>query len=110
MANAFKNALSSSVGTTPTTVYTAPAYTTTTVIGMTVSNTSASNIDVDVAVVDASAGVTAYLVKGATIIPGGALVPVGGEQKVVLETTDYIQVTSSASASADVTLSVLEQA
>jgi hypothetical protein len=33
---------------------------------------------------------------------------VGGEQKVVLESTDFISVTSSLAASADVIVSVLE--
>jgi hypothetical protein len=37
------------------------------------------------------------------------LVPVGGDQKVVLETTDIIKVTSDTASSADVIVSVLEQ-
>ena len=45
---------------------------------------------------------------GATIASGGSLVPVGGDQKLVLEATDYLQVQTSAADSADVILSVLE--
>ena len=40
---------------------------------------------------------------------GGAVVPIGGDQKVVLEATDILKVTSSASSSADALVSVLEQ-
>lgn len=109
MANSFKNSVSASVGTGQTSVYTVPSATTTTVIGLTVANRTASSITVDVEVTDTSASSTVFLVKGATVPVGGALVPVGGDQKVVLEATDIIKVTSSAANSADVIVSVLEQ-
>lgn len=106
MANTFKNYFSKSVGTSAATIYTGPAATATTVIGMTVANTNGSNITVDVYIT--SSGVDYYLVKGATVPVGGALVPIGGDQKVVIETGDVIKVVSSAASSADVTLSILE--
>jgi putative AlgH/UPF0301 family transcriptional regulator len=109
MANTFKNAVSSAIGTSQTSVYTVPASTTTTVIGLTVSNITSSAITVDVVLTDTSATTNVYLVKGATVPVGGALVPVGGDQKVVLETTDIIKVTSDTASSADVIVSVLEQ-
>jgi len=109
MANTFKNAVSSAIGTGQTSVYTVPSATTTTVIGLTVSNIAASNITVDVVVTDTSSGTSVFLVKAATIVPGSALVPVGGDQKVVLEATDVIKVTSNTASSADVIVSVLEQ-
>jgi hypothetical protein len=52
--------------------------------------------------------VTAYLVKTAPIPPGASVVVVGGDQKVVAETTDVIKVISSVAASADVVMSILE--
>ena len=107
--NTFKNAVSSAIGTSQTSVYTVPASTTTTVIGLTVANITASSITVDVVVTDTSATTDVYLVKGATVPVGGALVPVGGDQKIVLETTDIIKVTSDTASSADVIVSVLEQ-
>lgn len=109
MANTFKNAVSSAVGTSQTSVYTVPSATTTTVIGLTVSNIVASDISVDVVITDTSTTTSVYLVKGATVPIGGALVPVGGDQKIVLETTDVIKVTSDTASSADVIVSVLEQ-
>ena len=109
MANTFKNAVSSAIGTSQTSVYTVPASTTTTVIGLTVANITASAITVDVVITDTSETTDVYLVKGAAVPVGGALVPVGGDQKIVLETTDIIKVTSDTASSADVIVSVLEQ-
>ena len=101
MANTFKNYTSASVGTSPVTTYTVGASTTAVMIGMNVSNTTASQITVDVQV----AGV--YLVKGAPIPAGSGLSVLDG--KIILETTDTVVVTSSAATSADVIVSVLEQ-
>lgn len=109
MANTFKNSVTASIGTSATDVYTAPGATTTTVIGAAVSNRVASVIAVDATVTDTSGSVTAYLVKAAPVAAGGALVLIGGDQKVVLETGDKITVTSDTAASADVVISVLEQ-
>jgi hypothetical protein len=108
MAETFKNYSSSAVGTTETTIYTVPSSTSTIVIGMTIANVLANTqINVDVkAVLNGSA---VFLVKNATIGVGGALVPVGGDQKLVLEAGDIIKVTSTSASSADIILSVLEQ-
>jgi hypothetical protein len=108
MANTFKNKLTTLIDTSPVTVYTTPSATTSTVIGVNVANVITSNISVSVQIVDDSTSTTAYLVKDALIIPGSSAVLVGGDQKVVLEPNDTIQVTSSALNSADVVVSVLE--
>ena len=109
MANTFKNALSASIGTSPVDVYTAGSGVTATVIGMTVANRESSSIEVDVEVTDDSGTVTTFLVKSAPVPAGGALIVIGGEQKVVLEAADKITVTSDTASSADVTISILEQ-
>ena len=109
MASTFKNSLSSGVGLVQTSVYTVPANTTSTVIGLTVSNTLGTEVSCDVVVTDTSTTTDAFIVKGATVPVGGALVPIGGEQKIVLEQNDVLKVTSSDAASLDVTVSILEQ-
>ena len=106
MANTFKNYLTTGVGTSATTVLTGATGAQTTVIGMTIANIDSNSITVSVTVNDGSS--TAYLVKNATVPVGGALVPIGGDQKLVLESTNVIQVQSSTASSADVILSVLE--
>lgn len=108
MANVFKNSITGSIGTTGVTVYTAPAATTATVIGVSVANVNTSNINVNVMLRDTSANKAVYLVKNALITTGGSMVLVGGEQKVVMEAGDFLSVTSSLAASADVIVSVLE--
>lgn len=104
MANTFKNYFAKDVGTSASTVLTAS--TSTTVIGMTVANTSAAAITVDVYIT--SSTVNYYLVKNAVVPIGGSLVPIGGNQKVVLETGDAIKVLSNTATSADAILAVLE--
>lgn len=101
MPNTFKNYASTSVGTSPATVYTVPASTTAVTIGLNVANVSASQITIDVQ----CAG--AYVVKDAPIPAGSALSVLDG--KIILEAADTVVVTASAATSADVLLSVLEQ-
>jgi len=108
MANTFKNSISGSIGLTETTVYTTPALTTSTVIGVSIANVQNTNISVNVKVYDTSGPKSVFLVKNALISPGSNLVLVGGEQKVVLEPTDYLTLQSSVTSSADIVVSVLE--
>ena len=106
MANTFKNSVVKNVGTSASTVYTCPAATQTTMIGISIANTSASPITTDVYVT--SGATDYYLVKAATVAVGGALVVAGGDQKVVLEVGDALKVLTSAASSADCVASYLE--
>jgi hypothetical protein len=108
MANAFKNSITGSIGTTGVKVYETPVNTSTTVIGVGVANVNTNNISVSVMVRDNSLNKTVYLVKDSLIMPGSSNVLVGGEQKLVLEAGDFLSVTSSLANSADVIVSVLE--
>lgn len=105
MANTFTSYLNKNVGTSAATVVTVGASTQTTVIGLSCSNTSSSPVTVDVYVT--RSGTDVYIVKGATVPVGGSLVAVGGDQKLVLITSDALKVASSASSSIDVITSVL---
>lgn len=107
--SSFKNSVAQSIGTGATTVYTAPASTTTTLIGLSLANIITSQITVDVTLTDQSAGTTVHLIKNAPLPTGSTLVVVGGDQKVVLEESDFIQVQASDGSSVDVVLSMLEQ-
>ena len=73
---------------------------------MTIGNTTPSPITANVTVV--SGGTTYFMLQQATIAAGGALVPIGGDQKLVMESGDYMQVQTSTANSADVIVSVLE--
>lgn len=104
MANSFKNYFVKNANTTAQTVFTAGAGVQATVIGMSIANMTTTPISANVYVT--AGGTDYYMVKEATVAVGGALVPIGGDQKLVLEATDAIKV--SATANADVILSVLE--
>lgn len=99
MANTFKSYQSTSV-TTETTVFTGPADTQSTIIGMSVANTSTSATTVSVKLN------TAYIVKNAPVPIGGSLVAIGSEQKVVVEDGDLLKVSSDETV--DIVISTLE--
>lgn len=110
MANAFKTKTfdgSSTNANTDMTIYTCPASTETTIIGMTIANIATSQITVDVKLVN-NDGDNVFLIKDAPIPVGSAFVPIGGEQKIVMEASDILRVQSDTANSADTTLSVLE--
>jgi hypothetical protein len=106
MASTFKSAVAANIGTTATTLYTAPAATTTTVIGLSICNVHTSGVVARVTLV--KGGTTAHLIKNVPLPYGSSLVVVGGDQKVVLATGDYIQVASDVASSIDAVASVLE--
>ena len=108
MANAFKNSIAGSIGTTGVKVYEAPVGSSATVIGVNVANANSNNISVSVMMRDISANRVVFVVKDALIVPGSSTVLVGGEQKLVLESGDFLSVTSSLANSADAIVSVLE--
>lgn len=110
MANTFTNSVVSGIGTSPTSAYTCPALTTTTIIGMSVANTLTvgTSILVDIKLFKNGGTPSAYIVRQAEVPLGGALVAVGGDQKIVLKPGDYIQVTSNEATSVDAITSVLE--
>lgn len=110
MANAFKTKTfdgSSTAADTAMTIYTCPASTETTIIGMTIANIATSQILATVTF-ENSDGDNVNLLKDAPIPVGGALVPVGGDQKIVMEASDVIKVTVDTANAADTVLSILE--
>lgn len=108
MASTFKRSTSRGVGTTLTAVgsYVVPPSTQTTVIGLSLCNTTGSAVTVDCTHNDGANDT--YLVKGATVPAGTALVIIGGDQKQVLMVGDTIKVKSSVATSVDVVMSYLE--
>ena len=106
MANTFKSNVAANVVTTGNTIYTCPTATQTTLIGMTLSNKSAGTITANVFLT--RSGVDYSLISNAPILTGSTLVPVGGDQKVVLQAADVLKVTTSANGSVDVISSLLE--
>lgn len=112
MANAFKTFTARDIDTAATgktTLYTCPASTETTIIGLNVANILTSSITVTVALVDGGgANPETRIVKDAIVPVGSSLVAVGGDQKIVMNATDILKIYASADNSCDAVLSVLE--
>jgi hypothetical protein len=104
--NTFKSFPSKNVGTSPALVYTCPASTQTTIIGLSMANTTTSPITCDVYITRSA--VNYYLIETATVPVGSSLVVVGGDQKVVLEAADTLYVVNSVASSGDCFCSLLE--
>ena len=106
---AFKSKVTANISTSgsPSTITaTVGAGTTATVIGLSLANTVSTNVTISAKLVKADAS-SAFLVKDATVLPGGAIVIVGGDQKVVLEAGDSITAYASAGTSVDAVISYL---
>ena len=106
MANTFKLKTKANVGLTTVGIYTAPAATTTVVIGITMSNTSGSGVNVGVGITRASAE-DIKLLKNAPIPQGSSLEFMSGN-KIVLEATDTVTVDSDTNNSIDASLTIME--
>ena len=108
MANTFYRKLSRNVGTSLTAIggYTVGADTTAVIVGLTVCNTSGATVAVDITVNDGTH--EHYVVKAAPISAGGALVPIGGEQKIILAEGDSVKIKSDSASSIDAVLSIME--
>lgn len=105
---AFKSKISPSIGllASPTTltdnITSGVAHT---IIGLSLANTATTSITVT-CIVNKGAS-SAHLIKNATVLAGGALIVVGGDQKLVLEQGDTITAYSSVSNSCDAVVSYL---
>lgn len=106
MANTFKSYTKASIGTATQDVYTVPGSTTSAVIGFCLTNRTSSSVTADV-FIDKTTGDDVYIVKGIEL-PTGTLYDFNAGNKIILETGDKIQITSSALSSVDAIVSVLE--
>ena len=107
MANTFKLKTKANVGVTTVGIYTAPAATTTVVIGITMANTSGSGVNVGVGITRAGTTEDVKLLKNAPIPRGSSLEFMSGN-KIVLEATDTVTVDSDTNNSVDAALTIME--
>ena len=107
MANTFKLKTKANVGVTTVGIYTAPAATTTVVIGITMANTSGSGVNVGVGITRAGTTEDVKLLKNAPSPQGSSLEFMAGN-KIVLEATDTVTVDSDTNNSIDAALTIME--
>ena len=117
MPNTFKvvshDVMPASAGT-PEDLYTAPSSTTTIILGLVIANVHTSQVTASVKLVSDTSGggrsatnTTTFLLKDAPIPVGSSLEILSGN-KVVLETTDKLQVDCSVADKVSITLSIME--
>ena len=106
MAKNFKLKTKASVGVTTENIYVTPSNATTTIIGITLCNTSGSGINVGVGITRASSDDVSIL-KNVPIPQGSTLEFMQGN-KLTMEGTDTITVSSDTNSSLDVALTILE--
>ena len=105
MANTFKNA-AVAIGTSATTLYTAPAGTTGIIHAIYISNVDGvDDATVDITVTDTSAGQTFHIMKTVEVPSDSTLVI---EKPINLEAGDILKVTASAASDLEAFASVLE--
>ena len=117
MANTFKvvsHDVMPATSGTPEDLYTCPGSTTTIILGMVLANVHTSQVTVSVKLVSDTSGggrtattTTTFLLKDAPL-PVGASLEILSGNKVVLETTDKIQIDCSVADKASVTMSIME--
>jgi uncharacterized cupin superfamily protein len=108
MANIFKNAALADVNNSAyDTLYTAPAATTTVVLGLAIANKSTAAVTVKVQFSDSSASTAHQLIENVSIPSGTTLETLAG-QKYILETGDALKVQAGTASALDVVLGVME--
>lgn len=108
MTSVFKNVLTTSIGTTPTTVLTSNAAATTTVIGLSLTNTTSDVVLVSIQLNDTIASTSAYYIKNVPVPSNQSLRVVTGGEKLILGPSTTVVVTSNSSSSIDLVMSWVE--
>ena len=110
MANTFKAKtklnVSGSAGS-PSTIYTVPSSTTAVVLGLTLSNTTASTSITVTVKMENNDGDNITVLKNAPVPSGGSLEVMSGN-KIVMEASDVLKVYASGASSCDCLLSIME--
>jgi hypothetical protein len=104
MAQNFRRYTNNNVGTSVVTSFTANSYDT--VVGISVSNVTASAVNADVYINDGSNDI--YLVKTAPIPAGSSLQVLDGGAKFVMQSGDALKIISDTASSLDVWVSVVD--
>lgn len=107
MANTFKNKVYSGASTSANAemlVYTVPSSTTTVVIGLTLANTTSSQITVSIKL---NSTQSVFLAKDIPIPAGSSFEYMAGN-KVIMETNHTLSVSSNTASSLDTVVSIME--
>ena len=111
MANTFKLKTKAGIDASLVKVYTVPSSTTTVVIGLTIANVQGGSVTADAKIVsntdDTEVNADVYIAKNIPL-PAGSSVEVMAGNKIVLQATDEVWVSGSATDAVDAVLSIME--
>jgi hypothetical protein len=107
MANFFRNKVVNEIGTTPIQVLEMSPATRATVIGLSLTNLTGSNILADITITD-DASTVGYYIKDLLIAPGSSARVVNGGEKLILAPNNSIHVSASQEDSLDLVMSYVE--
>ena len=109
MANTFKNDFAANVSNSSyVDLYTAPASTTTVILGLALCNKTANAVDATVQIQDTDDSGADFQVLDTVSIPPRTTLEVLAGQKYILETTDVLRVKSGTASALDATLGIME--
>ena len=113
MANTFKsdtklNVVTDAVTSSNATVVTAGGSSTLVLLSILLSNTSASSVQVDVALVKDGAADDTHLIKNAPVPAGSALEIISGS-KIIMQANDILRIRAQTAGKIDATVSYLDQ-
>jgi len=107
MANTFNNNAITSVGATPTELYSTGAGKKATVIGINIANITQETVTCDIIFED-DLSQAFFVVKEAVIPSGNSLAAIGGDQKLALNANNRILINANTANAIDGIISVLE--
>ena len=108
MPTVFKNVLESGLGIAPTTALTTTAGVKTTVVGMSLTNTTSSIVLASVQIEDTINATSAYYILNTVIPPNQSLRAINGGERLVLAEQTNIIITTNTDTSVDLVLSYVE--
>lgn len=107
MANFFRNKVVNEIGTTPVQVLEFGPSTRGTIIGLSLTNLTGSNILATITVTD-DASTVGHFIKDLLIAPGSSARVVNGGEKLILAPNNSIHISASQAASLDLIMSYVE--
>ena len=109
MANTFKNDFAANVSNSSyVDLYTAPASTTTVILGLALCNKTANAVDATVQIQDTDDSGADFQVLDTVSIPPRTTLEVLSGQKYILEATDVLRVKAGTASALDATLGIME--
>ena len=108
MATVFKNVLKNDIGTSTTPVLVTGSNVNTTVIGLSLSNTTESIVLASIKLEDTISGTSAYYIKNVLVPPDQSLRVINGGERLVLGPSTNVIITSNTASSLDLVLSYVE--